>query len=74
MSQFNISKHSCCQRRGVSLIDKSDRSIRLVSQPTRESTHLLRLGALATIAMDRQSNDPTQDLVFVRDSDEVFLI
>ncbi len=62
--QCGFSKQTRGQGRGITFVDESHGALGRLHQPPCEGSGLLSLNAVAAVAMDRQTDHPTGDLIF----------
>ncbi len=63
--QFQFPKQTRCQSSRKPFIDKAYRKLGRRRKPSRKLTRLFRFRTVATIAVDRQPDHPSQDLIFL---------
>lgn len=71
---IGVSQHAICKGRRVTFIHETDWQVRDMVEPKGEFSSFPRLLTLSPVAVDRQTDHPAQDLVFLGDSLKVFFI
>jgi len=74
VGHIGVSQHAICKGRGVSFIHETDGKIGNMVEPKCKFSRFPGLLTLSPVAMDRQTDHPTQDLVFPGNSLKVFFI